>query len=76
MATALQSLALSSYMASATLKKIFYLFIHERHRKREAETQAEGEAEEEAGSLQGVGLWHLIPGLQNHTLSRRQTLNH
>ena len=25
-------------------KKIFYLFIHERHREREAETQAEGEA--------------------------------
>ena len=30
--------------------KIFYLFIHERHRKREAETQAEGEA----GSMHGA----------------------
>ena len=28
----------------------FYLFIHETHRKREAETQAEGEA----GSTQGA----------------------
>ena len=31
--------------------KIFYLFIHERHREREAETQTEVEA----GSLQGHG---------------------
>ena len=30
--------------------KRFYLFIHERHREREAETQAEGEA----GSMQGA----------------------
>ena len=28
----------------------FYLFIHDRHRKRETETQAEGEA----GSMQGA----------------------
>ena len=29
----------------------FYLFIHERHKRRETETQAEGEA----GSMQGAG---------------------
>ena len=56
------------------LKKIlkrFYLFIHERHREREAETQAEGEA----GSTQepNVGL---DPGSRDHALSQRQTLNH
>ena len=32
------------------LEKRFYLFIHERHREREAKTQAEGEA----GSMQGA----------------------
>ena len=31
-------------------KKRFYLFIHDRHTEREAETQAEGEA----GSVQGA----------------------
>ena len=33
--------------------KIIYLFIHERHTEREAQTQAEGEGEE-AGSMQGA----------------------
>ena len=33
------------------LKKIFYLFIHERERERMAETQAEGKG----GSMQGAG---------------------
>ena len=46
------------------LKKIFYLFIHDRHR--EAETQAEGEA----GSPQGS------PGPWDHNLSQRQTVTH
>ena len=35
---------------SSFSSKTFYLFIHERHREREAETQAEGEA----GSMQGA----------------------
>ena len=34
-----------------TFKKMFYLFVHERHTERELETQAEGEA----GSMQGAG---------------------
>ena len=39
--------------------------------QKEAETQAEGEA----GSLQGTPMWDLIPGLRDHALSQRQTLN-
>ena len=49
------------------LLKRFYLFIHERHRERESQTQAEGEA--------GSPTWGSIPGLQDHDLSWRQTLN-
>ena len=53
--------------------KRFYLFIHERHKEREAESQAETQAETlHAGSL----MWDLILGLQDHTLGRRQVLNH
>ena len=37
-------------MTSALFFLMFYLFIHERHTEREAETQPEGEA----GSLQGA----------------------
>ena len=50
----------------------FYLFIHERHRERDEEAQAEGEA----GSMQGVRRGNSIPGPQDHTLGRRQMLNH
>ena len=32
----------------------FYLFIHERHTQREAETQAEGEAGSMQGALHGT----------------------
>ena len=51
--------------------KRFYLFIHERHRETEAETGRE-RSRLHAGSL----MWDSIPGLQDHTLSRRQMLNH
>ena len=34
--------------------KIFYLFIHERHRETEREKEAETQAEGEAGSTQGA----------------------
>ena len=54
--------------------KIFFfkIYLFMRHREREAEPQAEGEA----GSLQGAQCGTRSPGLQEHTLSQRQTLNH
>ena len=61
------------YSLSFSLKKDFiYLFIHERHREREAETQAKGET----GSVWGAPVWDSIPVPQDHDLSQRQTLNH
>ena len=36
------------------LKKIFYLFIDERHTEREAETQGEGEADSSQGAQYGT----------------------
>ena len=59
------------------LTPLFYLFFKDlylfvRDTQREAETQAEGEA----GSMQGAGCRTPIPGLQDHTQSQRQTLNH
>ena len=59
---------LSSALILFFLKKI-YLFIHQRHREKEAETQAEKQAlyrELDVG---------LDPGSWDHILSRRQTLN-
>lgn len=47
------------------------LFINERHREREAKPHAEGEADSPQESDMG-----LDPGLQDHTLSPRQMLNH
>ena len=38
-------------------------------------TQGEAETEGKAGSMEGARMWDLIPGLQDHALSRRQTLN-
>ena len=38
------------FIIPGDFKKRFYLFIHERHTQRKAETQAEGEA----GSMQGA----------------------
>ena len=35
-------------------KKRFYLFIHERHREKEAETQAEGEVDSTQGAQFGT----------------------
>ena len=48
----------------------FYLFIHGRHRERGRDT-GRGRSRLHAGSL----TWDSIPGLQDHTLGRRQTLN-
>ena len=49
-------------------KDFIYLLDTHTHTEAETQTQAEGEA----GSMQGA--WHgtLIPGLQDHTLGRRQ----
>ena len=48
----------------------------EREREREREKEAETQAEGEAGSMQMWSLmWDLIPGLQDHALGGRQTLN-
>ena len=41
---------LSFLLLITVFLKRFYLFIHERHKEREADTQAEGEA----GSMQGA----------------------
>ena len=56
---------------------LFYLFIHERHREREAETQAE-EAEREAGSTQepDVGLNPETPGSRPGLKGDAQPLSH
>ena len=53
----------------------FYLFIHERHRERKAETWAEGEA----GSLQGIlqcRTWFQDPGSRPETTADAQQLSH
>ena len=59
----------------SSITQIFFddfIFVFRKDTDREAETQAEGET----GSLQGSPMWDLIPGVQDHDLSRRQTLNH
>ena len=54
------------------LKKIFYLFIHERHR--EKERQRHRQREKQAPCRESdVGL---DPGPRDHDLNQRQTLNH
>ena len=45
-----QSVSREHYLSYESFFLRFYLFIHERHTEREAETQAEGEA----GSMQGA----------------------
>ena len=45
----------------------FYLFVHERHRERGRNT-GRGRSRLPVGSL----MWDSIPGLQDHTLSRKQ----
>ena len=51
--------------------KRFYLFIHERHKERGRDT-GRGRGRVPVGSL----MQNSIPGLRDHALSRRQTLNH
>ena len=51
--------------------KRFYLFIHERHRKRGRDTGRGRRNKLHARSL----MWDSIPGIQDHTLSQRQMLN-
>ena len=55
-----------------SLFKIFYLFILERHRERGRDT-GRGRTRTSHG---GRWMWDSIPGLQDHALSQRQTLNH
>ena len=56
------------------LFKILFLFIHERHTHREAETQAEGEA----GSVQGArgGTRSRAPGSRPEPKADAQPLSH
>ena len=54
----------------AFFKKIFYLFIHERHRERGRDI-GRGRSRLHAGSP----MWDLIPGPQDHNLTLEQTLN-
>ena len=51
--------------------KIFYLFIHERHRERARDT-GRGRSRLYSGSP----MWDSILGLQDHALGRKQALNH
>ena len=53
------------------LKKIFYLFFHERHTERGRDT---GRARSRLPA--GSSMWDSIPGPRHHTLSQKQTLNH
>uniref|UniRef100_A0A8C0MV96 Serine/threonine-protein kinase OSR1 n=1 Tax=Canis lupus familiaris TaxID=9615 RepID=A0A8C0MV96_CANLF len=48
----------------------FYLFIHERHRERGRDI-----GRERSRIHAGSPMWNSIPGLQDHALSQRQTLN-
>ena len=54
--------------------KRFYLFIHERHREKGAETQAEGEAGSKQGA--GCGTGSLIPGSHPEPKTDAQLLSH
>ena len=47
-------LSLLYFLFIIILKDVIFLFIHERHRAREAETQAEGEAGPMQGALRGT----------------------
>ena len=54
-------------------KKIFYLFIHERHRKRErGRDTGRGRSRLHARSL----MWDSNQRIRDHALSQRQMLNH
>ena len=62
------------YLLLIFLKILFIFFDRERGSHGEG-TQAGGVGEEEAGSQRRSLMWDLIPGLWEHALGQRQTLN-
>ena len=54
----------------------FYLFFHDRHRENERERERGRDTGRGRSRLHaGNPMWDSIPGLQDHTLSRREVLN-